>query len=90
MGWVHQLVGLINEERTSSHEHLLSALLALVRDHIPSLEDCRDPKLQLQQMLLAYIENVKGKEECQVYYSNVKLELSLNRKNVDDVWCLIT
>lgn len=65
MGWVHQLVGLINQERTPGHEHLLSALLALVRDHKKCIEDCRDPKLQLRSTLTSYIELVKGKEECQ-------------------------
>lgn len=68
MGWVHQLVGLINGERTSSHEHLLSALLALVRDHHKCIEDCRDPKLQLRTVLTSYIDTVKGKDECQVIF----------------------
>lgn len=65
MGWVHQLVGLISEERTPSHEHLLSALLALIRDHEECMKDCRNPALQLQSLLTSYIESVRGKEECQ-------------------------
>lgn len=65
MGWVHQLAALISQEPTPSHEHLLSAMLALVQDHIQCIEDCRDPTLQFKSTLASYIESVQGKEECQ-------------------------
>lgn len=78
MGWVHQLVGLISEERTPSHEHLLSALLALVRDHEECIKDCRDPTLQLQSLLTSYMESVKGKEECEVMDLGVNFYLYCN------------
>ncbi|KAF4519236.1 hypothetical protein B566_EDAN009797 [Ephemera danica] len=48
MGMVEQLTALLQSEG-QPHEHLLSALLALVRDHPGSLEECRRPHLRLRE-----------------------------------------
>ncbi|KAK3920316.1 Hsp70-binding protein 1 [Frankliniella fusca] len=77
MGWVQQLAALLSQEPTPSHEHLLSAMLALVRDHAQCIEDCRDPSLQLKSTLTSYIEAVKGKEEYQEGVEYAQLLISM-------------
>jgi hypothetical protein len=67
MGFVEQLVGLVGEEDSQAAlEHLLSTLQALVTDHAPSLNECRQPHLQLRSTLCKLLEQNQGKEDRQV------------------------
>jgi hypothetical protein len=66
MGFVEQLVGLVGEACQPALEHLLSALQALVTDHAPSLNECRQPRLQLRSVLCNLLEQNQGKEDRQV------------------------
>ncbi|KAK3102845.1 hypothetical protein FSP39_014379 [Pinctada imbricata] len=63
IGMIDQLVGELGEEHVNYHEHLMSALLAIVKDHQRAIEECQRTELQLTQLLLNRIEFLKGKEE---------------------------
>lgn len=66
MGFVEQLVGLVSEDCQPALEHILSALQALVTDHAPSLNECRQPHLQLHSILRNLLQQNQGKEDRQV------------------------
>ncbi|KAL4236877.1 Hsp70-binding protein 1 [Mactra antiquata] len=64
-GMIDQLVGHLSEEHSNFHEHLLSALLTIVRDHPRSLDECGRSELNLVSTLLQKQQDLKGKEEYQ-------------------------
>lgn len=66
MGFVEQLVGLVGQGCQPALEHILSALLALVTDHAPSLNECRQPRLRLLSTLRNLLEQNQGQEQQQV------------------------
>nr|CAG4641237.1 EOG090X0EEI [Eulimnadia texana] len=66
MGFVEQLAALLQKERDSTHEHLLSALLALVQGHERSKVEARRPEFMLKQLLEDRVETLKGHEENEV------------------------
>jgi len=66
MGFVEQLVGLVSEDCQPALEHTLSALQALVTDHAPCLNECRQPRLQLHSVLRNLLQQNQGKEDRQV------------------------
>lgn len=72
MGYIEQLIGQIALQQTissSDHpsaEHLLNALLSLIRDHEESQRICKRPELQFQSTLSCILESSAGKEEYQV------------------------
>lgn len=72
MGFVEQLVGLVREACQPALEHLLSALQALVTDHAPSLNECRQPHLQLRSVLCNLLEQNQGKEDRQEEHEYTK------------------
>jgi len=63
MGFVEQLVALLQGEHDSTHEHILSALLALVEDHQRALSECRRPEFLLKELLENRSEYVQGRDE---------------------------
>ncbi|XP_033752609.1 hsp70-binding protein 1-like isoform X2 [Pecten maximus] len=65
IGMIDQLVGHLQEEHSSYHEHLMSALLTIVRDHPRACEECHRHELNLISTLNDRIEFLKGKEEFQ-------------------------
>jgi hypothetical protein len=75
MGFVEQLVGLVGQGCQPALEHILSALLALVTDHAPSLNECRQPRLQLRSTLRNLLEQNQGQEQRQVQLTFVKINL---------------
>jgi hypothetical protein len=77
MGFVEQLVGLIGEGSQPALEHILSALQALVTDHAPSLNECRQPYLHLRSTLLNLLEQSRGLEERQVQLTFVNINLDI-------------
>lgn len=90
VGTVSQLVGLLNTEHTSAHEHLVGALLCLVTDHPPSIDDCRQPELKLQEFLQTRMAVIKDKEEfleehqyCEELLSTVFGSSNQNQAPVD-------
>uniref|UniRef100_T1JDV9 Nucleotide exchange factor Fes1 domain-containing protein n=1 Tax=Strigamia maritima TaxID=126957 RepID=T1JDV9_STRMM len=64
MGFVDQLVALIQMDHDSTHEHLLSALNCLVTNHTESINECRNPQLHLKETLYARFYLLQGREEC--------------------------
>ena len=66
MGFVEQFVALLQRDHDSTHEHLLSALLALVEGHQRALNECRRPEFLLKSLLENRLEFVKDHEEFQV------------------------
>lgn len=65
---IDQLVGQLSEEHCSYHEHVMSALLAIVRDHPRSVEECQRSELDLHSKLQQRIEFLKNKEEFLVRF----------------------
>jgi hsp70-interacting protein len=66
MGFVEQLVALLQGEHDSTHEHILSALLALVEEHQRALSECRRPEFLLKELLESRSEYVQGRDEFKV------------------------
>lgn len=67
MGFVEQLVALLQREHDSTHEHLLSALLALTDGHPTAIQECRRPEFLLRELLENRVEMISGKDEHQVF-----------------------
>ncbi|XP_070553347.1 hsp70-binding protein 1-like [Ptychodera flava] len=65
MGFVQQLVGLLETPHNASHEHILSILSNLVTNHSGCLEECKLPAVKLEDILRRKIDQIKGKEEYQ-------------------------
>jgi len=65
IGMVDELVSLLHQEHTSSHEHYMGALLFLVEDHPSNQEECRRPELKLHELLKSRAKLIKDKEEFQ-------------------------
>ena len=63
LGVLTQLLGLLQGQHDSTHEHLLAALYAIVSTHNRSRDDCRRPDRGLKQFLKKRIEDLSGKEE---------------------------
>ena len=66
MGMVHQLIGLLKQEHSLTHEHFSLALLNLVTDHTGCIADCREPQVEFEDFLKTRTEFLKDKEEFQV------------------------
>lgn len=66
MGFVEQFVALMQREHDSTHEHLLSALLALTDGHTAAIRECRRPEFLLRELLENRIEIISDKDEYQV------------------------
>lgn len=87
IGMIDQLVGQLSEEHCSYHEHVMSALLAIVRDHPRSVEECQRSELDLHSKLQQRIEFLKNKEEFldEKHYAEELLKLiSCDDTNMDD------
>nr|ATD13049.1 hsp70-binding protein 1 [Mizuhopecten yessoensis] len=65
IGMIDQLVGHLQEEHGAFHEHMMSALLTIVRDHPRAYEECHRHELNLISTLNDRTEFLKGKEEFQ-------------------------
>ncbi|XP_064600577.1 hsp70-binding protein 1-like [Liolophura sinensis] len=65
IGMVDQLVGLLGQPHTACHEHMMSALLALVTDHERAQQEAQRPQLQLCSLLQNRMHTLQGKEEFQ-------------------------
>ena len=63
MGMVTQLASLLHTPHESTHEHIVFALLLLVRDNKEAQLECCKAELKLQQVLNLRLEGLKGKEE---------------------------
>jgi hsp70-interacting protein len=63
LGFLTQIVGLLQSEHDSSHEHLFAALYALVSSHKVSRNECQRKELGLKNLLKNRIEFLKGKQE---------------------------
>ncbi|KAJ8299228.1 hypothetical protein KUTeg_023288 [Tegillarca granosa] len=63
IGMVDQLVGHLNEEHGNYHEHIMSALLSLIHDHIPAKNECQRSELNLRELLTNRIKDLQGKDE---------------------------
>nr|CAG4635093.1 EOG090X0EEI [Alona affinis] len=65
MGFVEQLVALLQREHDSTHEHLMAALLAICEDHPSALAESRRPEFLLKELLENRIDILAGQEEFQ-------------------------
>ncbi|PVD33759.1 hypothetical protein C0Q70_05019 [Pomacea canaliculata] len=63
MGIVEQLLSHLMQDHQQEHEHIMAALLCLVRDHLPTQAQCRRPELNLKGVLQQRIKAVDGKDE---------------------------
>ncbi|XP_013774726.1 hsp70-binding protein 1-like [Limulus polyphemus] len=81
MGFVEQLAAILQTEHNRSHEHLMSALLALVSEHEQAQEECHRPELGLKNLLENRLKLLEGKEEFQeeLYYCQQLLNLCFNQ-----------
>lgn len=66
MGMIDQLVGHLSEEHSMFQEHVLSALLTVIRNHPRSLKECLRPELNLVSVLQERKQTLKGVEQYQV------------------------
>ena len=66
MGMVDELVSLLHQEHTSSHEYFMGALLFLAEDHSANQDECRRPELKLHDLLINRAKLIKDKPEFQV------------------------
>lgn len=66
MGIVEQLLSHLMQDHQQEHEHIMAALLCLVRDHLPTQAQCRRPELNLKGVLQQRIKAVDGKDEHRV------------------------
>ncbi|XP_053383847.1 hsp70-binding protein 1-like [Mercenaria mercenaria] len=83
IGMIDQLVGHLSEEHSSFHEHLLSALLSIVRGHPRSLQQCSRPELNLLSLLQQKEQDMKGKDEFQEEYEYTVELLKLLKTSQD-------
>ncbi|XP_054615831.1 hsp70-binding protein 1 [Dunckerocampus dactyliophorus] len=65
MGMVQQLVSVLRTPHSPFHEHVLGALCCLVEDCEKGLKDCRDPSLNLEELLRLRARELQGKDESQ-------------------------
>jgi len=77
MGFVEQFVALLQREHDSTHEHLLSALLALIDGHPKATTECRRPEFLLKELLNKRFELIVGQEEFQTEADVCRALLSL-------------
>lgn len=63
MGFVEQLISLIQREHESTHEHMIRALLSMVDKHERGISECCRSELNLQSTLQERISFLHGKEE---------------------------
>ena len=66
IGMIDQLVGHLCEEHSGFHEHLMSALLAIVSDHPRSVSECLRPELRTTELLKEKQKELNGKDEFMV------------------------
>ena len=66
IGMIDQLVGHLCEEHSTLHEHLMSALLAIVSDHPRSISECVRPELRTVELLKERQKDLQGKDEFRV------------------------
>ena len=59
MGFIDQIYALLHSEHDASHEHLASALLALISSNDRAKEECRRQELAIQQLAQERIERFK-------------------------------
>lgn len=63
---VEQLVALLQQDHSTSHEHVMGALLKQVDGHARSIQECQRPELKLNQLLRNKRKELAGKPEYQV------------------------
>ena len=66
MGMIDQLVGHLSEEHASFHEHLMSALLAIVSDHPRCTSECLRPELRAVELLRNRKKLLQGNDQYMV------------------------
>ncbi|KAF5287345.1 hypothetical protein FQA39_LY15948 [Lamprigera yunnana] len=64
--YIPMLIKLLETERMPSHEHVLSLLLLLVSENSSALNECKNPKYNLREILNRQMNAIANKEECQL------------------------
>lgn len=66
MGYVEQLLTLLNRQHSASHENFMAALLELLSDNSDAVKEASRADLQIVSFLNERINLLSGKEEYQV------------------------
>lgn len=66
MGYVEQLLTLLNTEHAQHHEHIMSALLELLTDNPTAVQEAQRPELGARDFLQQRKSLLKDKPEFQV------------------------
>lgn len=55
MGFIEQLVGLLQAPQNASHEHVISLLKTFLIDYPPAINECQRPEFDLEKLLTSLI-----------------------------------
>ena len=55
MGFIEQLVGLLQAPQNASHEHVISLLKTFLIDYPPAINECQRPEFDLEKLLTSMI-----------------------------------
>lgn len=85
MGFVEQIVALLQGEHDLSHEHLLATLLSIISKHEASRIECQRPEFKLENLLNKRLKSIQGKDEFreEEEYCNKIKELCFSTRETD-------
>jgi len=63
--YIPVLVSLLTQERQPSHEHILALLLLLVEENQAAMNECKNPKYNLKEIITNYLQKIANKDEYQ-------------------------
>lgn len=70
-GYIQLFITLLTEERTELHEHILSALLAIIKNNENAISECRKEKYGLQSIISNHLQQIEKIDEAMVrFYSD--------------------
>lgn len=55
MGFIEQLVGLLQAPQNASHEHVINLLKTLLLDYPQAIKECQRPEFDLEKLLTSMI-----------------------------------
>ena len=55
MGFIEQLVGLLQAPQNASHEHVINLLKTLLLDYPQGINECQRPEFDLEKLLTSMI-----------------------------------
>lgn len=67
-GYIQLFITLLTEERTELHEHILSALLAIIKNNENAISECRKEKYGLQSIISNHLQQIEKIDEAMVRF----------------------